>query len=177
MKTRINLFLAIVVLVTGHASFSADIYWLKIKPNFLYKDLSVYCETYGNSNSLFLAMEVSQGKATRAILRKNLSFAWESTEFSQNEVSSLQIKISGQNEASVEEMLLENKNVAWILRNSGGEMGCHPPGPIVSLNPGSFLFKFQGQSPQMFSNTGKFTGKLKNADNFQAELSFGQSQL
>lgn len=171
------------LLLTGATAFATDIMWLKLTPNFSYRDFSIVCSTQPFMGRLYLGAEVEGIKVTKAVIKTYPSdLLAQKIILSSTEANAIELYIDQEGRFWLKQLPLNSRLLNWVFFHASDDLGkCRPPQPLSSIDPLQLSFAFSteglGESTSSSqSQVGKFKGQLKDSSAYQAQLSFTEEQ-
>lgn len=174
---------ALAMFVCGQL-MATEILWLKLTPNFSYRDINTACSTgaFPGGRDLYFAAEVEGNKVTRAAIKDNLSDILSSRiEFLPPEISAIALYRDSMGRLWLEQLPLSVRLLNWVFFHvSSYSEGCRPPQRLATISPAPFSFSFDmdglGEGSLVSHSTaGKFIGKRWDGAAYEAELRFAET--
>lgn len=163
---------------------SADTRTFLLRPQVVYRDLAVACESGPGPSRLYLTAETAGGRIVSAYLRKAELAAFGAPHpLTAETAASLRYAVDENGRAWLQRLTADGGLIAWILGNSTEEAGaCRPSAPLVSVLPDRHAFVFETKPTAMHPIGGqtaayRFEGKTRTGMPFNAWLRLYQAEL
>lgn len=180
MKFIISLFILILSFEKAQA-VTVDVLWYNLKRDFSYRDIDRYCDSSFAPVTVFMSVEVVDGKVTAAGFKQNTTEAFaKRVPFTAEELKGVEIRNDNANRKWITSLKLNARLLNWLFIQ-GKDMGCFPTQELSTMGPNEFTFTFDtatafSNPTEVASNQGEFYGQRKDGRYYQASLKFLQSK-
>lgn len=167
------------LIATPLLGFSSEIVWLQITSQMTYQDLNNSITNLPLGRVLYLAMEVSNGKVTKANL-KNGTWQYASKQEISKPDTKIKLYFGPDRNYWLQELSLNKLELQWLLNHS--QTGFSPISILIKdLNPNviDYEFELDGVNDEVYisySNLSEFSGVLQDSNSFEGDLNLIQQQ-
>lgn len=179
--SRQRLFILLLFGILQQAVKASDVVWLRLTPNFSYKDISIICSTSQFSTTLYFGAEVEGTQAIRAVLKDStIESIADKIAFLSEDLSGIEFHQDKFDRLWLKNLTLSARLLVWVFRNAGDPfLSCKPTQPLKTVSPTHFVFTFNvdglGESVLYSeSQLGKFKGQRKDGAAYVATLQLQQ---
>ncbi len=181
-----RLFLLLTLSLTVRVD-AADIFWLKMKFNHTYKDLTTSCKSIKHGEELLLAAEHENGRLTRVIM-SNFPYTstymaiYKSIELTSEQMGQIELFKDARGHYWVKKFPLPGYVLRWILVWATERSSfCPLPQPLwtISPAPATYDFEMEGVQEGIFTSYSQklaFKGQRSDGESYEATLQFVQRE-
>ena len=173
--------------LTGSSLLLAtQVVWVQFQLNHTYSDSTTNCESARMGSPFYFAMEIENGKATRAAFNSNMRPRGEDsrTVLTHDELKEIEFFLDSQGRYWVKRLPLTSRLIRWILFVTpqwGVPQFCVLPQPLKTTSPGSVLFEFGPEDLEEFqfahSRKISLSGARLDGGAFRAKMQLVQREF
>jgi len=164
--------------------FGADVIWLRLSPDFSYRDITLSCSNKiaGFPTELFFSAEVTNGKVTAARLSRSTSPNTDAITFPTKDLGNTELTMDAAKRVWLKSLQLSSATLNWIFFRAGSNLlSCRPPMALKSIEPAEhkFIFETPDENPDFDSSSElkKFAGQRSDGKIYNVDLRLTQKRV